>query len=118
MAAVYNMPDHYKGDTFNEISFTINKNVSGTVTPVDLTGATIKIHFRKDPKDNVFEQMSTIDSTINIFDPTNGKFKIVKHVVDYEACKYYYDIQITYQNGDVQTPIRGNLKVIQDVTYI
>ena len=48
MRIEYNIPDHYKGNTFDALEFTILDDDG--LTPIDLTDATIKSQFRRKSK--------------------------------------------------------------------
>jgi hypothetical protein len=91
----------FKGNTFLGLKFTLNRNVDGTITPVDLTGAIILIQFRLNYKANVAFEFSTVDNTIIISD-TNS-FTLVERNMNYDAYKYISDIKITLPNEDIQT---------------
>jgi hypothetical protein len=50
--------------------------------------------------------------------PTTGKFTFNAQVINIAAANYYYDIQITLQNGSIKTYIGGRWNILQDVTYV
>ena len=99
-----------KGDTFNGVRFTLS--------PVtDLTGATIRTQFRKGGKRNeVVKEITTADG-ITVEDLVNGVFVWDSFIMDLNPCIYYYDVEITFPNGDVKTYVEGVIKVTQDTTY-
>lgn len=108
----YTMPSHVKGDTFKPITFQVIVNNN----PKDLTNSVITIHFRKKPLDNAYYEMIS-PADILISDPTNGIFIVNPGIINYDAGKYYYDIEIDNQAGEVKTYIKGVLNVLQDITY-
>jgi hypothetical protein len=108
----YNFKDVLANDSFGEKNLTIkNGNL-----PIDLTGVLIKIQFRKSVKTGVVAKTLTQSSGINIYDPTNGLFRIESFIVNFVPDIYYYDCQFTFPDGRVMTYFGGFLKVIQDVT--
>lgn len=105
---------HIKGDTFDEVAFSIAING----VPVDLTGATIKMQLKKN--DNLLIPILSLTSAgsagITITSPTGGLFKINSQIIDIEAFNYVYDIQFTLASGVVKTYISGNFIIQKDVT--
>ena len=89
---------------------------SGTLTPIDITGATIKIQFRYRSKVGAIKKEITDGVGITVEDALNGIFKIDAFIIDWTPDLYYYDVEITFLNGVVKTYIQGTLKVIQDIT--
>ena len=112
MATQYNFPDQYRGDTFEGIEFTINKNGS----PLDLTGAEICIQVKVDKKTDLFVIEWTETDGITITDAVNGVFQIDETIIDVPAAQYQQDVQITLASGEVFTPTFGTWLIIQDVT--
>ena len=117
---IYQFPDHKKGDTFGEVSFTITSKSPTTlvVAPIDLTGALVRIQFKKDKRSQcpALELNSLAGGGITITTPLEGKFRIDKRVIDIEAGTYEYDVEITLANGEVHTYVEGTLTILQDVT--
>lgn len=109
---IYNFTEVVKGDVFDEKTLTITKGI----TPINLTGATIKMDIRIKPGYDYAKRLSTENSGITITNATGGVFKINKFICDIDAAVYRYDIQITFQNGDVKTYLAGTFTVLQDVT--
>ena len=111
----YNIPDHYKGDTFDGLKFTLINN--DDQLPIDLTNVIIDVKFRKARQTGVVTKSVSVGSGITVIDAVNGVFKIDAFILDWVIGKYYYDVQFTYTNGVVKTYIKGFIKIIQDVTY-
>ena len=111
---IVNINNHYKGDTFDGIRYTILN--SSDNLPIDLTAATIKSQFRKSAKKGTVIKEVTDGVGITISDAVNGIFEIDSFIIDWEVSTYYYDIEITFSNGVVKTYIEGTLTVIQDIT--
>jgi hypothetical protein len=112
---IYNMADHYKGDTFEGVRFTLTNSEDSS--PIDLTAALIASKFRRlSPTGDVVADLS-IGSGITVIDAVNGVFEIDSMVIDWTPTKYYYDVEITFSNAFVKTYIKGIMPVKQDVTY-
>jgi hypothetical protein len=109
--ATYNMPNHYKGDTFNAITFTIKEDA----VAVDLTGAAIKMDFRKVSATGDPQQSMSIGSGITIVNDVGGIFKLDSFINNWAAQTYVYDAEITFADGSIKTYFKGSLKVEQDV---
>lgn len=112
--ANYKIKDHHKGDTFEGVQFTLLN--SSDSSPVDLTGASIRIQFRARAKNGSLKQELTSADGITITDAVNGVFKIDSFLIDWRPQIYYYDVQITFPTSLIKTYIQGTLKVIQDTT--
>ena len=115
MPTKYNMPNHYKGDTFDVLQFTL-LNTDG-LTPINLTGMTIKSQFRRNSKKGILTKEFIIGTGITVTDALNGVFKIDSFILDWGVATYYYDIEFTFTDGRVVTYIEGLIKIIQDGTY-
>lgn len=105
--AVYNLPNHYKGSSISPIHFKCN---------FDITDAEILCQIKEDVDSPPVHEWIT-GTNITIVDPLEGKF--ILHQVnkfDPPACRYIYDLQITFSDGTSQTYIKGKMKVIQDIT--
>jgi len=111
----YNIPNHYKGDTFDGVQFTIINN--DNQLPIDLTNVSIDIKFRKGKETGMVIKSLSNAVGITIVDAINGVFKIDSFILDWNVDTYYYDVQFTFENGVIKTYIKGLLRVIQDVTY-
>lgn len=110
---IYNFPDHIKGDTFEGLNFTINVNGN----PLDLTGAEIAMQLRNSNSQNSIADFNTTNFKIIITDAVAGKFRLIKQIINILARTYNYDIEITMQNGDVFTYIKGTWTITQDITH-
>ena len=108
----YNFKDHIKGDTFKEQLFTFSKNGS----PIDLTGAGIKIQFKPNKSDVSAALTMEVGSGITIVDATEGQFKINEQIIDLTPDIYYYDIQLNNSDSTVFTYVSGTIRITQDIT--
>jgi len=108
---------HYKGDAFPEQLFQIEEEIDNVVTNMDLTGAVINMQLRVKAGENVFLNLTSVaDAGITITDATAGEFKINSQIINIDARKYLYDLQITLPNEEVFTYIKGFFEVINDIT--
>lgn len=110
----YVIPDHLNNDTFEGISFTVVYNT----VPLDLTGASIAMQLRsKKTSDTAALTLTTENESIVITNPSGGIFQIKKQIISVTTPGlFFYDIQITLQDGTVNTFIEGTWKILQDVT--
>ena len=109
----YIIPKHRRGDTWVGIpTFPITLNNS----PVNLTGASIKIDFRKGVDTPVALTLSTANSSILITQPTQGIISIPSRIVTIPFGIYLYDIQVTFSSGVITTYVEGSWEIIADIT--
>jgi len=115
MASTYNFPTHIKGDTFDGATFNIKVND----VSVDLTGTIITMDLRLTLDGISQKRLTSVgDADITIALPeTLGQFSINNQIIDVDAGKYYYDIQILFPDSTVKTYIRGIWLITQDVTH-
>lgn len=111
---VYNIADHYKGDTFDGVQFTIINSTDSL--PINITGCLIKIQFKKNSNNGSIIKEITEISGITIIDAINGVFKINPFLIDWDEGRYLYDVQITFPDLSVRTYIKGTILIIQDTT--
>jgi cytoplasmic iron level regulating protein YaaA (DUF328/UPF0246 family) len=114
MPEFYKIPNHYKGDTFNGLQFTVLNTVG--LTAIDLTDVVIKSEFKLNNKRGQTVQTFIIDTGLTVTDALNGVFQIDPFILDWGISTYYYDIEFTFPNGRIITYIDGTIKIIQDVT--
>jgi hypothetical protein len=104
---IYNFKDHKKGDTFKSKEIALG---------FDITGATIRMHFKLEGGNQVVFKWETADNTFIIEDALLGVITMDSRILDYPAKKYVYDFELTDQNGNVTTYFGGAIKIIQDIT--
>lgn len=104
---IYNIPNHYKGDTFDGIKFTIMVNDQ----PLNLTGAAIRASFKM--MNN--EYFMNLNNGITILSALQGSAQIDPQVISWPAGIYRYDIEITI-SGRIKTYLKGEFSIIDDVT--
>lgn len=96
-----------RGDTFRRVTFQININE----LPFDLTDGDVKMQLRKEAGGVI-----ALEPALTIFDAENGQFAIDEQIINIPACNYKYDIQITNQDGEVNTWISGLFTITDDIT--
>lgn len=112
MADPITLKPHTSGDTWRGLTLTLSVNGA----PLNLTGASVKMQMRKAPSDSTAAYTwSTTDGSIVITNPTAGALTINKRNIS-GTNSLHFDVQVTAQNGDVRTMVRGTLPLVQDVT--
>jgi hypothetical protein len=103
----YNFQDHYKGSTFPAIPITFN---------FDITGSEIICQIRTQPNSPIIHEWKT-GANITVVNEIIGSI-ILNKITEFKpnAGNYVYDLQIKFANGDTETYLKGNSKVIQDIT--
>jgi len=104
---------HTRGDTLNREQYQISIND----VYLDLTTATINCMFRVNNGTGEIVKDLTNGSGITVLDAINGHFQVDSMLLDLDAGKYVYDIEIIIA-GEVNTYIKGDINVSQDVTYV
>jgi hypothetical protein len=104
---------HIKGDTFDEVAFSIKINN----VDLDLTGATIKMQLKKTSDSSSSLSFTSVASAgITITNPSGGLFKINEQIIDIEVFNYAYDIQLTLSSGVVKTYVSGTFNITKEIT--
>lgn len=103
----YNFPAAIKGDTYNDVEFTVNSKINNVITPKDLTGCSIRMWIVNKTTKATTLNLSTSNGKIVITDAVAGKFKVVCGIVDIPVDSYIYDIEIKFTTGVVKTWIKG-----------
>lgn len=104
--------EHYKGNTFDEIL--LQYKLDGVA--VNITNFVIKMQLRKENGGVVFLQLTSVGSNgITIVNGVEGIFKINQQVIDIKGGNYIYDIEFN-DDGVIDTYIKGNFNIINDVT--
>ena len=111
-STTYDFPEHIKGDTFLEQEFIYKRNG----VPIDLTGWSIRMMLKLNKKDTTNVLLLSTGSGLTIKDAVNGVLAIDKQIIDIEAHRYVYDVELTDTNNDVFTYQGGIFPIIQDVT--
>ena len=105
---------HIKGDTFDEVAFSIKINN----VVLDLTGAVIKMQLKKsgDLTVAILALTSVGAAGITITNASGGLFKINQQIIDIEVFNYLYDIQLTLASGVVKTYVSGTFSITKEIT--
>lgn len=106
MPAQYNITV-YRGDTWDGFSFTLTRNGGD----FDMTGAMALMQVKADKTDET--ALLEITPTIT---PEEMLITVLSSAIEIDAGRYFYDIQVTLDGGDIITPIAGRFNVEQDVT--
>lgn len=93
--------------------------------PVDLTGAAIRFTMRDRPGGRIYLELDNGDvGGIEMISAVGGSFRRMSRVLDVPALDYYWEYQITFADGRVETypgfddsgrVVYGRLKVHEDV---
>ena len=108
-----NLYDRIKNDTSKSVQFTLTDESS---VAIDLTGASIQIQFRYKSKTGTIVKDISVGSGITVATPASGILVIDAFTCDWTPDIYYYDVQITFADTTIQTPVWGTVTVLQDVT--
>jgi hypothetical protein len=110
----YNFPNTIRGDSFDGVLFTVTVNG----TPLDLSNAEIQMDLRLAPTSPIIKHFAVGTGFTIAADPTTGVFSFDSwSPVNVDVANYYYDIQITLDNGEIKTYISGRWNILQDITY-
>jgi hypothetical protein len=109
-----NLRDRIKGDTFSSVNFTFLDSLGD---PIDLTDATIRIMFRYRCNTGAVVKTMSIGSGLTVASPTSGVVTLNAFTpITFEVDTYYYDVEITFDDGTIKTYVKGTFKVLQDIT--
>lgn len=121
MIQEYNFPDALKGDTYPLIQFTALNvdSETGDRTPIDLTGADIRMWLKTEVKGaNKEREFNTNGKGITITNAVAGEFVFDKQIIDVKAGNYIYDMQFWFPDNTTQTYLKGRWCIVQDVTEV
>lgn len=109
---------HIRGDDKEFLANFLQESADGTITPVDLSGAEVIFTVKKDYDDEDADAIFQVKQAIHS-DPVNGETVIAigkELTEDVPLGTYYFDTQIIFFDGKVNTPIRGTYQIVFDVT--
>ena len=115
IAKRYDFTPHNAGDTFEGITLTLTQTASEVTTPIDLTGATIKIVFKKQDQTTVISTLE-IGSGITVDDAEGGVISIDSFIVFATPYLYEYDMEITFNPSTIKTYMKGFFKSVGDIS--
>jgi len=116
MAAKYDIPNQYNGDTFEQITFNFYNTTSDAGNEIDLTGAVPKMDIRRNDENGKVVKVLTIGDGLEWVSESSGQFRTQPFLIDWGGGKYVYDLQITYSSTSVTTYIKGSFRVTEDIT--
>ena len=108
-----NLRDRIKNDTSKSVQFTLTDQNSD---PIDLTGASVQIQFRYKSRTGTVVKDVSVGSGITVATPANGILVLDAFTCAWTPDVYYYDVQVTFADTTIQTPVWGTVTVLQDVT--
>lgn len=95
---------HKRGDTWDGMRLTAKtKDEFGVLVPVNLTGVSILSQFKTGIDKPFTFEFKTLDGTISVLDAINGIFTFNPRKMDYPTGTYYFDVQLIYQDLEVET---------------
>lgn len=112
---IYNFPSHYRGDELKSFYIQLRYK-SGDY--LDLTGAKVRMQMRKKSiNDLVYEFSSENDGDALLTVGASGRIDFPR-ILSWKitASTYDYDMEITHADGSVNTYMRGEWSVNQDIT--
>lgn len=103
----YNFPVIGKGTFFNDV---IIQLADANDTPIDLTGATLRMHGKKDVNGSV-----VIDFQPTISDAANGEITVPGFTADYPVYQYKYDLFVI-KNNEPEKYLKGVFEIVESVS--
>jgi hypothetical protein len=110
----YNLPDAYRGDTFDAIEFVFTDEAG---QPILLDGVSAAAQVRGFGKNNLLFQWITDDGTIQISGNSLTFSAVSGDAMRIPAGTHNYDLQIN-TSGIYDTFINGTWTIIQDITEV
>ena len=110
--AIYNIPRHRRGDTWDGI-LALGFKENGI--PVNLSGAVVSMELREDYDAPVALTFTTNDSSILIQNSLSS-INIAPRIIDIPPATYLYDIQVVYPTMRVKTYLQGSWEIYFDIT--
>jgi hypothetical protein len=99
----------YRGDSY-AWRFVLWTDDAKTV-PLNLTGAAVDLEVRDKPAGSIVFPIPCV-----IVPPNNVDVIFTPEMYDGCPAKGVWDMQITFSDGEVQTPIGGSVSITQDIT--
>ena len=101
----------YRNDSYEQ-TITL---LDGSGNPISLATADVKMQIRTHPDGDVMQVLTEGDG-ITVGGANNNVITISKIISILTGGKYYYDLQATFADGKVQTYLRGQFIVTEDIT--
>ena len=110
LPGTYNIRARLAGDTWPGVSFTISVNE----VPVDFTGCTVDMAFKRRSKLGKLEWLLSSDTgAIVILD---NIITVTPRLLTLDPDNYVYDLQVVFPDETVRTYVTGNFTVLKDIT--
>jgi hypothetical protein len=112
--------DHKRGDTWDGMEVIATETDEfDVVVPIDLTGVEIVSQFKTSINEPFVFEFKSSDGTILVTDPESGTMYFNERNMDFPVKTYFFDIQLKFPNGRVQTIVPTHTwTLIQDITII
>lgn len=101
----------YRNDSYEQVISILD----GSGNPISLATADVKLQVRTHPDGDIMLTMSE-GNGITVGGAGNNVITISKIISIQTGGKYYYDLQATFADGTVQTYLRGQFIVTEDIT--
>lgn len=101
----------YRNDSYQQTISILD----GSGSPISLATADVKMQIRNYPDGDVLQSL-TQGNGITVGGANNNVITISKIISIQVGGKYYYDLQATFADGTVQTYLRGQFIVTEDIT--
>ena len=103
-----NLRCRIKGDTSRSIKFTYSENS----IPIDLTGATIKIEFKRSSNFGRIVKTAIIGDGVTVTNAVGGVFEKDEFICNLDSADYYIVPTVTFSDGDIKTFVNAKMSVI------
>jgi len=104
--------NHKRGDTWRQVFYWKQGSESGP--PVDLSGCTARLQLKDKSK------LLILDATAYLtIDPINGSLQTdvpASETVLFPLESLYFDIELTFPDGSVQSTETMRLQIVEDIT--
>lgn len=106
----------YQGSTFKRII----RLTDSTAAPINLTGATVRMHVRVTMSDTTpIIELDEDNGRALVTDAVNGEVTLLISATDTAALDFasgVYDLEIEYSDGTVDRVLAGTVKLSKEVT--
>lgn len=119
--------DHKRGDTWEGVEFLIEELIDPNELqgpsyhePIDLTGVSIVANFKASKNSCTIFTFSTDNGLVTIPTPLNGRFFFCEtpKIITYSPNTYFFDVQLTFPDGFVNTIMEGTWTIVDDITKL
>lgn len=106
---------HYRGDTWRR-SWLLK---DGTGAPIDLTGASARLHLRLED-DTLIAEADALNGRL-VITPLDGRIDLTIEAAfmrTLDLITYLWDLEVNYASGVVRTIEQSRLVVTRDITHV